>query len=50
MDAVVGVCGVWDHAGITRFDDLFTKETLFGAARERLVLEDSRERIYRRPV
>jgi tripartite-type tricarboxylate transporter receptor subunit TctC len=32
MDAVVGVCGVWDHAGITKFDDLFTKETLFGAA------------------
>jgi len=25
-------------------------ETLFGAARERLVLEDPRERIYRRPA
>src|SRR3954465_3277341 len=23
MDPVVGVCGVWDHAGITRFDELF---------------------------
>jgi tripartite-type tricarboxylate transporter receptor subunit TctC len=31
MDAVVGVCGVWDHAGITRFDELFAKETVFGA-------------------
>ncbi len=31
MDAVVGVCGVWDHAGIAKFDDLFTKETVFGA-------------------
>ena len=31
MDAVVGVCGVWDHAGISKFDDLFTKETVFGA-------------------
>jgi tripartite-type tricarboxylate transporter receptor subunit TctC len=31
MDAVVGVCGVWDHAGVTKFDDLFTRETIFGA-------------------
>jgi len=31
MDAVIGVCGVWDHAGIAKFDDLFTRETLFGA-------------------
>jgi len=31
MDSVVGVCGVWDHAGIAKFDDLFTKETVFGA-------------------
>jgi tripartite-type tricarboxylate transporter receptor subunit TctC len=31
MDTVVGVCGVWDHAGIAKFDDLFTKEMLFGA-------------------
>jgi tripartite-type tricarboxylate transporter receptor subunit TctC len=31
MDAVVGVCGVWDHAGIAKFDDLFTREALFGA-------------------
>jgi tripartite-type tricarboxylate transporter receptor subunit TctC len=31
MDSVVGVCGVWDHAGIAKFDDLFAKETLFGA-------------------
>ena len=31
MDAVVGVCGVWDHAGIAKFEDLFTKETVFGA-------------------
>ena len=31
MDAVVGVCGVWDHAGVTQFDDLFTKEVIVGA-------------------
>jgi tripartite-type tricarboxylate transporter receptor subunit TctC len=31
MDGVVGVCGVWEHAGISRFDDLFAKETVFGA-------------------
>jgi tripartite-type tricarboxylate transporter receptor subunit TctC len=31
MDSVVGLCGVWDHAGITKFDDLFTKEVVFGA-------------------
>ena len=31
MDAVVGVCGVWDHAGVAKFDDLFTKETVLGA-------------------
>jgi tripartite-type tricarboxylate transporter receptor subunit TctC len=32
MDSVVGVCGVWQDSGISRFDDLFTKETLFGSA------------------
>ena len=32
MDAVVGVCGVWEHAGISTFDELYTKETLFGAS------------------
>lgn len=31
MDAVVGVCGVWDHAGITRFDELLTREMVVGA-------------------
>jgi tripartite-type tricarboxylate transporter receptor subunit TctC len=31
MDSVVGVCGVWDHAGIAKFEDLFTKEIVFGA-------------------
>src|SRR5262245_40663882 len=31
MDSVVGVCGVWNHAGIAAFDDLFAKETLVGA-------------------
>ena len=31
MDAVVGVCGVWDHAGVTTFNDLFTKEIIVGA-------------------
>ena len=31
MDGVVGVCGVWDHAGITRFDELFTREMIVGA-------------------
>src|SRR6266545_4654326 len=28
---VVGVCGVWEHAGIVAFDELFTKEVLVGA-------------------
>jgi tripartite-type tricarboxylate transporter receptor subunit TctC len=32
MDSVVGLCGVWQDSGISRFDDLFTKETLFGSA------------------
>jgi tripartite-type tricarboxylate transporter receptor subunit TctC len=32
MDSVVGLCGVWQDAGITRFDELFTKEVLFGSA------------------
>jgi len=32
MDSVVGLCGVWQDAGIARFDDLFGKETLFGSA------------------
>ncbi len=31
MDAVVGICGVWDHAGVATFDDLFSKEILVGA-------------------
>jgi tripartite-type tricarboxylate transporter receptor subunit TctC len=31
MDAVVGVCGVWEHAGITKFDELFEKEMIVGA-------------------
>jgi tripartite-type tricarboxylate transporter receptor subunit TctC len=31
MDAVVGTCGVWSHAGISKFDDLFTKEVIVGA-------------------
>ena len=32
MDSVVGLCGVWDAAGVKRFDELFDKEILFGAA------------------
>jgi len=31
LDAVVGTCGVGEHAGITAFDELFTKEMLVGA-------------------
>ena len=31
MDAVTGICGVWDHSGIAKFDDLFAKEILVGA-------------------
>jgi tripartite-type tricarboxylate transporter receptor subunit TctC len=31
LDAVVGTCGVWEHAGIAAFDELFTKEVLVGA-------------------
>jgi tripartite-type tricarboxylate transporter receptor subunit TctC len=31
MDAVVGICGVWDHASVAHFDDLFKKEILVGA-------------------
>jgi tripartite-type tricarboxylate transporter receptor subunit TctC len=31
MDAVVGLCGVWDHAGVTSFDEVFKKEILVGA-------------------
>jgi tripartite-type tricarboxylate transporter receptor subunit TctC len=31
LDTVVGVCGVWEHAGIAGFDELFTKEVLVGA-------------------
>jgi tripartite-type tricarboxylate transporter receptor subunit TctC len=31
MDSVVGLCVAWDGSGISRFDDLFTKETLFGS-------------------
>lgn len=32
MDSVVGLCGVWQDSGIALFDDLFTKQTLFGSA------------------
>jgi tripartite-type tricarboxylate transporter receptor subunit TctC len=32
LDAVVGTCGVWKHAGIAAFDELFTKEVLVGAS------------------
>jgi tripartite-type tricarboxylate transporter receptor subunit TctC len=32
MDSVVGLCGVWQDSGISRFDDLFAKQTLFGSA------------------
>jgi len=32
MDSVVGLCGVWQDSGIARFDDLFSKQTLFGSA------------------
>jgi tripartite-type tricarboxylate transporter receptor subunit TctC len=32
MDSVIGLCGVWRDSGISRFDDLFTKETLMGSA------------------
>jgi tripartite-type tricarboxylate transporter receptor subunit TctC len=32
MDSVVGLCGVWQDAGITSFDDLFTRQILFGSA------------------
>jgi tripartite-type tricarboxylate transporter receptor subunit TctC len=32
LDAVVGTCGVWEHAGIAAFDELFTKEVLVGAS------------------
>jgi tripartite-type tricarboxylate transporter receptor subunit TctC len=31
LDAVVGTCGVGEHAGIAGFDELFTKEVLVGA-------------------
>ncbi len=31
LDAVVGTCGVAEHAGIAGFDELFTKEMLVGA-------------------
>ena len=31
MDGVVGVCGVWEHAPVSTFDELFTKEALLGA-------------------
>jgi tripartite-type tricarboxylate transporter receptor subunit TctC len=31
MDGVVGVCGVSNQAGVSKFEDLFTKETVFGA-------------------
>jgi tripartite-type tricarboxylate transporter receptor subunit TctC len=32
MDSVVGLCGVWQDSGIAGFDDLFSKQTLFGSA------------------
>jgi len=31
LDAVVGTCGVGEHAGVAAFDELFTKEVLVGA-------------------
>ena len=31
LDAVVGTCGVGEHAGIATFDELFAKEVLVGA-------------------
>ena len=31
MDRVVGVCGVSEQAGVSKFEDLLAKETLFGA-------------------
>jgi tripartite-type tricarboxylate transporter receptor subunit TctC len=31
LDAVVGTCGVGEHAGVANFDELFTKEVLVGA-------------------
>ena len=31
MDAVVGLCGVWEHAGVARFDDVFKQEIVVGA-------------------
>lgn len=32
MASVIGVCGVWNNSGIEKFDDLFSKEALFGSA------------------
>jgi len=32
LDAVVGTCGVGEHAGVAAFDELFTKEVLVGAS------------------
>jgi tripartite-type tricarboxylate transporter receptor subunit TctC len=31
VESIVGICGVSRSSGITRFDDLFTRETTFGA-------------------
>jgi tripartite-type tricarboxylate transporter receptor subunit TctC len=31
MDGVVGVCGVSNQAGVSKFEDLFARETVFGA-------------------
>jgi tripartite-type tricarboxylate transporter receptor subunit TctC len=32
MDAVIGLCGVWENSGIERFDDLFKSQKLFGSS------------------
>jgi tripartite-type tricarboxylate transporter receptor subunit TctC len=32
MDEAVGVCGVWHTTGVTKFEELQTKEVLFGAS------------------
>jgi tripartite-type tricarboxylate transporter receptor subunit TctC len=31
MESIVGICAVSRHAGLAKFDDLFVKETVFGA-------------------
>ena len=32
MESIAAICGVWSNSGIEKFDDLFVKEGLFGAA------------------